>query len=72
MEENGSSWQELYQSALLELEKDKLAAAIDAARRAIEARLQFIESQPSYQESELQALNDALHNLRVLTRELKR
>lgn len=72
MEENGSCWQELYQSALLELEKDKLAAAIDAARRAIEARLQFIESQPSHQESELQALNDALHNLRVLTRELKR
>lgn len=72
MEENGSHWQDLYKSALLELEKDKLAAAIQTARQAIDARLRYLESGSPQSEKELGALNDALHNLRVLSRELRK
>lgn len=70
MEENGSAWQELYRLALLELDKEKLGAAIERARQAIDARLKYLENQSPEQPSEMQALNDALHNLRVLSREL--
>jgi hypothetical protein len=72
MEETGRPWQELYKSALLELEKEKLAAAIETAHQAIDARLRELEHASAQDEDELRALNDALHTLRVLSRELKK
>jgi hypothetical protein len=70
MEENRSRWQELYRSALLELDKDKLAVAIQAAQQAVHARLQNLQNNAPKDEKEVQALTDALHTLAVLSQEL--
>lgn len=61
-------WQACYRDALIELDEDKLIERVRQAERAIVDRL---EALPSCRESlmELQAIEDALANLRCLKRE---
>ena len=60
-------WHELYQSAMLGLEDDKVLQRISEARHAIldRAGRSFLTGSPS---DERAALNDALQALRVLER----
>lgn len=62
-------WMAHYRSAMLEVDLSALAQCILAAERAIEKRKQLISAQPGSQR-EMQAMSDALQNLRVLKKEL--
>src|SRR5215469_162186 len=61
-------WQTCYRDALIELDQDKLIERVRQAERAIVDRLEVL---PTCRESltELQAIEDALANLRCLKRE---
>jgi hypothetical protein len=59
-------WVELYSSAMLERDPVKFAAKAAAARQAISEKLQEIDQFD--ETAELEALQEALHNLKVLTR----
>ena len=61
-------WQHEYQTALLELDTEKLRERVAAAETAIFDRLQAI-SQGSNHTAERQAIEDALASLRVLKRD---
>jgi hypothetical protein len=61
-------WQGEYQSALLELDRDKLQERVAGAEAAIFKRLQAI-SQSSDHQAERQAIGDAVANLRFLKRD---
>ena len=61
-------WQGEYQSALLELDREKLPERVAAAETAIFKRLQAI-AQSSDNQAERQAIEDATANLRVLKRD---
>jgi hypothetical protein len=61
-------WQTEYQSALVELDREKLAKRVEASETAIFNRLQAI-SESSDHQAERQAIEDALTALRVLKRE---
>jgi hypothetical protein len=61
-------WQNQYQAALVELDREKLSERLAAAETAIFNRLQSI-AQSSDHQAERQAIEDALAGLRVLTRE---
>jgi hypothetical protein len=65
--EQYGDWMDLYRSALLELDPDKLPKRITEARLAVEKRLREL-SPGNGDETQLQALADALQNLRVLAR----
>ena len=60
-------WQQQYQTALLELDREKLPERVAAAETAIYERLQAISRSSDYQ-AERQAIEDALASLRVLKR----
>ena len=62
-------WIEPYRSAMLEVDLSLLGQRIRIAEEAIEERKRAISAQTSLQ-PELQSINDALQNLRVLKREL--
>jgi hypothetical protein len=57
-------WKKLYEAAILELDPTKLQLRINEAHGAILDRAEQLLTRPS--DSEQQALNDALRNLRVL------
>jgi len=61
-------WQACYRDALVELDQDKLLERVREAERAIGDRLEVL---PSSREApmEMQAIRDALANLRCLKRE---
>jgi hypothetical protein len=59
-------WQELYQSALLELRPDELRRRIDEAEKAIQQRIVELSRNDSSSEEERRAMDDALRGLRVL------
>jgi hypothetical protein len=61
-------WIELYTSAMLELKHALMAGRILEARTEIAARIEKLREMPGLHERELQALTDALHNLRTLER----
>jgi hypothetical protein len=61
-------WIELYTSAMLELKHALMAGRILEARNEIAARIEKLRDIPGLHERELQALADALHNLRTLER----
>jgi hypothetical protein len=61
-------WIELYTSAMLELKHALMAGRILEARAEIAARIEKLQGMPGLHERELQALADALHNLRTLER----
>jgi hypothetical protein len=58
------AWKQLYESAILELDKNKLPSRIAEARRAMYERLQEILTCSSV--AEHRALNNALSSLRIL------
>lgn len=55
-----SNWQELYKSAMLELDQNRVANRIAEARRAIQHRFKLVANSP---ENERGELSDALNNL---------
>jgi hypothetical protein len=58
------AWKQLYESAILELDKNKLPGRIAEARRAIHDRAEEIMTSASL--AEHRALNQALCSLRIL------
>jgi hypothetical protein len=62
------TWQHEYQAALVELDREKLKGRVAATETAIYKRLQQL-SQSSDDFAERQAIEDALHSLRVLKRD---
>jgi len=62
-------WVSLYQSALIELEQAKMSGRIDAAQRAIFARVEKLTTLPELHPQERQAIEDALRGLNFLKRE---
>jgi PAS domain S-box-containing protein len=63
------SWVDLYHSALLEVDYEKLPERLQLAEKAINARLQVLSQ--SGTAKELSAIQDARQNLRVLEKELE-
>jgi hypothetical protein len=61
---NAPAWKQLYESAILELDKKKLPSRIAEARRAIHDRAEEILTSASL--AEHRALNQALSSLRIL------
>jgi hypothetical protein len=61
-------WQNEYQSALVELDREKLSQLVEAAEAAIFERLQQISQNSDYH-TERQVIEDALAALRVLKRD---
>jgi hypothetical protein len=59
-----STWKDLYECAMLELDKSKLPERIGAARRAIVDRAEEIVANQS--DDENYSLNDALRALQLL------
>jgi hypothetical protein len=57
-------WQPRYQEALLELDPSRVPALIEQARGAIQQRL----TSANFSHAEQSAMEDALHNLEVLSR----
>jgi hypothetical protein len=62
-------WVSLYQCALIELEQSKLAGRINAAQKAIVARVELLRALPGLHAEERVALDDALRALASLQRE---
>ena len=58
-------WQNEYQAAIVELDREKLSQRVEAAETAIYTRLQQI-SQRSDHSAERQAIEDAVAGLRIL------
>ena len=61
-------WQNEYQAAVAELDREKLSQRVEAAETAIYQRLQQI-SQRSDHSAERQAIEDAMAGLRILKRD---
>jgi hypothetical protein len=62
-------WVSLYQSALIELEQAKLAGRINAAQKAIVARVETLRPLPGLHPEERHAIEDAMRALGFLQRE---
>ena len=62
-------WVAVYKSAVLELERSLIAGRISDARAEIVKRIEALRSIPGLHGEERQAIEDAIHNLRVLERE---
>ncbi len=58
------AWKQLYECAILELDKNKMSGRIAEARRAIHDRAEEIMTSASV--AEHRALNNALSSLRIL------
>ena len=70
MEEYQSQdWVSLYQSALIELEQAKIAGRINAAQKAIVARVELLRALPGLHTEEHHAIDDAMHALEILQQE---
>jgi len=67
-EENQPEWKKLYRAALLETDANRLMDLILTAEREIYSRLRELSQNQdsSSKTSELQEIDDALRNLRVL------
>lgn len=64
-------WQELYEAAILETEDAELIQRLPAAKAAIDARLQELQTDHGGTSEEQQALSAALVGLTVLRRDLE-
>jgi hypothetical protein len=62
-------WVSLYQSALIELEEERMPERIKAACEAIVARMEKLSTLPEPHPAERQAIEDALRGLRSLEQE---
>lgn len=65
-------WDESYKAAILETDDKKLPNRLHAAKDAIDARLQEMQTDHGGTPEERQAITDALTGLNVLRRELER
>ena len=65
----GEDWVSLYQAALTELEHLKMTGRVEAARTAIVARMEKLQTLPGLHPEERQAIEDALRGLKLLERE---
>ncbi len=63
----GTTWQELYAAALLELDRNKLLDRVKEAEQAIAIRYTGLD--PTQDADEAQRISDATRNLSVLRRE---
>jgi hypothetical protein len=70
--ESPHMWHEQYKAALLETDRAKLPQRIQAAKSAIDDRLQELQLDHGGTPDERQALSDALAGLNVIRRELER
>lgn len=68
MDDPNPRWRELYQAALLELDRDKLLQSIELAEHAIRERANLTSDPPRHNPLELQAMQDALRALSLLRR----
>ena len=68
-EEQQATWVDLYHSALLEVDYQKLPGWVRLAEDAIQARLQILQGSGTHEE--LTAIHDARQNLRLLHKELE-
>ena len=64
-------WQELYEAALLETNREKMQPRIRAAKAAIEARLQKMQLGHGGTPKERQAVSDALTGLNLLHKKIE-
>jgi len=62
-------WVALYQSALIELEQAKIAESVNAAQKAIIARIEALRALPGLHNEERHAIDDAMRALGLLQRE---
>jgi CheY-like chemotaxis protein len=62
-------WKQLYQSAMLEFDPDKLKDRLELAQHAVEDRMNALTQSSVKDPAERQQLQDALSGLRVLMRE---
>jgi hypothetical protein len=62
-------WVSLYQSALIELEQAEIAGRINAAQKAIIARIESLRALPGLHTEERHAIDDAMRALGLLQRE---
>ena len=67
---SGYDWQEPYREALLEADWTKIEGRIQAAESAMKGKLQQVSQNRGGTPEEKQALEDAMHALRVLKREV--
>ncbi len=63
-------WGRLYETAILETDRSKLANHIQVAERAIMARVHELSSDHGGTEAERTAIHDALSGLKILKKEL--
>jgi hypothetical protein len=68
-EYEGENWVTQYRAALIELEHNKIAGRIEAARTEIRARVEKLRTIPGLHTDERQAIEDALCGLHALTQE---
>ena len=66
-----SNWQELYEAALLETNREKMQPRIRAAKAAIDVRLQQLQLGHGGTPEERQAISDALTGLNLLRRKIE-
>ena len=69
MNDPNPRWRELYQAALLELDRDQLLQCIEVAEQAIR---EHTNTRLEHDPQELQAMQDALHALSLLRRSARR
>ena len=62
------AWQELYETALLELRSQELRPAIERAEAAIDQRLRELGTTTDNESDEHHAIADALRSLRTLAK----
>jgi hypothetical protein len=67
---NQYSWQDKYEEAILETDREKLLSRIIAAQHAVNDRLREIQADHGATPEERQALMDAMHGLRTLRNEV--
>ena len=72
VKDNYYVWEELHETAILETDDKKLPDCLQAAKVAIQSRLQEIQADRNSPPEELQAIVDALHGLKVLRTELEK
>jgi hypothetical protein len=63
-------WQRFYEAAILETNRSRLPALIQAAQAAIDARLEQLQSDHNGSADEKLAISDALSGLSVLRKEI--
>jgi hypothetical protein len=64
-----NDWRHFYEEAVVETDRRRLPVLIRAAHAAIDARVEQLRKDHRTSAEELQALEDALAGLHVLTRE---